>query len=96
MIHIFNKPLGLGNMYENRKMYGGGNEFDPTIPIGPIFKDPCFGNIPTEHPDKCLVLTNSFGGDCLGPMDVGNIGLPNVIYCEDTNAVHYYVPKGNG
>lgn len=89
MIHIFNKPLGLGNVYENRKMYVGEVEY-------PIFNDPCLKNIPTRHLDKCLVLTNSFGNGCLGPMDVGNIGLPNVIYCEDTNAVHYYVPKGNG
>ena len=77
-MHIFNKPLGLGNMYENRKMY--------------YETSPCFGNNPTAHANKCLVLTNSFGGGCLIPMDIGDERLPNVIYCEDTNAVHYLLP----
>lgn len=79
MIHIFNKPLGLGNMYENRKMY--------------YETSPCFGKNPTEHANKCLVLTNSFGNDCLEPMDLGDEGLPNVIYCEDINTVYYQLPK---
>lgn len=78
MIHIFNKPLGLGNMYENRKMY--------------YETSPCFGKNPTAHANKCLVLTNSFGGGCLIPMDLGDRRLPNVVYCEDTNAVHYVLP----
>lgn len=90
MIHIFNKPLGLGNMYENRKMYGGDNEY-PANPIGPILKDqdPCFGKNPTAHANKCLVLTNSFGNGCLEPMDVSDPNLPGVMYCEDTNIVFY-------
>ena len=90
MIHIFNKPLGLGNIYENRKMYGGETEY-PANPIGPIIKigDPCSGSTPTEHVDKCLVLTNSFGNGCLEPMDVGDSNLPGVMYCEDTNIVFY-------
>lgn len=78
MIHIFNKPLGLGNVYENRKMY--------------YESAPCFGKNPTVHANKCLVLTNSFGDGCLRPMDLCDPNLPGVMYCEDTNIVHYYVP----
>ena len=86
------RPLGLTNMYGNRKMEETEQQIGEWEKIDnpKVIIEECIGKEPTVHENKCIILTNSFGGGCPFPKDVGDISLPNVIYCEDTNRVFYF------
>ena len=76
-MRIFNfKPLGLGNAFENRKMY---------------IEDPCYGFQPS-YTDDHLSSTNdvfppNYDESC-GPMEVPS--RPGVAFCENTGNVYYF------
>lgn len=86
------RPVGLANIYGNRKMaqtQEGIGEWEK-IDFTEVTTNECLGKVPTVHKNKCIIFTNSFGGGCPSPKDIGDNLLPNVIYCKDTNRVFYF------
>lgn len=77
------KPLGLGNVFESRKLYY-------------VTEDgPCMGSIDSVvNENSCLCLTEEDNNGCplTIPKDDG-FNYAGVSYCEDSQIVRYYPKK---